>query len=87
MFSKTKIVVAATLMLGIASAARAAGDEINGGFRELASGAVVNDGINPVYHRSLAGSTLAACESRYKSSFDPVTLTYVGRDGKHHPCE
>jgi hypothetical protein len=59
----------------------------NGGYRELGSGGVVKDGVNPVFHPSMhkAGGDAAACEQHFKS-YDPTTGTFLGEDGKRHPC-
>jgi hypothetical protein len=60
----TKIVLAAALAIGTASAALASnendGGNDAGGFRVLGSGAVVTDGVNPVFHRSLRGGASSA---------------------------
>ena len=60
MLTKTKIALAAILVLGAGSLAQAAnendGGNETGGFRELGPGGVVTDGVNPVYHRSLRGA-------------------------------
>jgi hypothetical protein len=50
-----KIAIATTaLVLGTAPLALAADhEEQSGGFRELGSGAIITEGVNPAYHRSL----------------------------------
>jgi hypothetical protein len=48
--------------------------EYNGGFRSLANGSVVSDGVNPAYHRSLQG--VRACEARGKTA----------QQGAHNTC-
>jgi hypothetical protein len=55
MLIKTKIALAAAVMLGAVSVALAADDDQHGGFRELGNGATVKEGINPVDHPSLSG--------------------------------
>jgi hypothetical protein len=55
MLIKTKIALAAAVMLGAASVALAADDDQHGGYRELGSGGTVKEGINPVDHPSLSG--------------------------------
>jgi len=64
----TKIVLAAALTFGAASVALASGDTDHegGGFRSLANGSVVTDGVNPAYHRSLKG--VRACEGHGKTA-------------------
>jgi hypothetical protein len=65
-----------------ASAAWAAENtDPNGGFRELGPGGAVTQGINPAYHSAAA----AKCAKQYKS-YDPSTMTFVGKDGQRHPC-
>jgi hypothetical protein len=60
MLTKTKIALAAILVLGAGSLAQAAnendGGNETGGFRELGPGGAVTDGVNPAYHRSLRGT-------------------------------
>jgi hypothetical protein len=54
MLTKTKLTLAAVLMLGLASAAQAGGqDDERGGFRVGPMGQPMSSGVNPVYHRSL----------------------------------
>lgn len=55
MFIKIKIAAATTaLVLGSAPLALAAEHEDqSGGYRQLGSGAIVTEGVNPAYHRSL----------------------------------
>src|SRR5262249_22691464 len=64
----TKIVLAAALTFGAASVALASGetDHEGGGFRSLANGSFVTDGVNPAYHRSLQG--VRACETHGKTA-------------------
>jgi hypothetical protein len=88
MLTKTAIALATALTLGVASAALAAPDtDPVGGYRELGPGGVVKDGVNPVFHPSMhkAGGDAAACEQRFKT-YDPTTGTFLGEDGKRHPC-
>jgi hypothetical protein len=54
MINKIALALAATLIAGTASVALAADDGTHGGFRELPTGGVVTQGINPVDHASLA---------------------------------
>jgi len=57
--TKTKIALAAIIMLGAGSLAQASendGGNDTGGYRELGPGGVVTDGVNPVFHRSLRGN-------------------------------
>ena len=61
MLTKTKIALAALLILGGAGSAALAASENDGGndtggYRELGPGGVVTDGVNPAYHRSLRGT-------------------------------
>jgi hypothetical protein len=86
----TKIVLATALILGPVSATMATEDNDFGGFRVPGS----MDGVNPVFHPSLrhtidtgaaSANASASCEQRFKS-YDPQTGTYLGFDGKRHPC-
>jgi hypothetical protein len=61
MLTKTKIALAAILMLGSAMTLAQASNENDGGnetggFRLLGAGGVVTQGVNPAYHRSLRGA-------------------------------
>jgi hypothetical protein len=60
MFSKTKMALAAALVLGLASAAQA-GDkddaDVGGGYRVGPLGQSFDSGVNPVYHPSLSGKS------------------------------
>jgi hypothetical protein len=69
----TKIVLAAALTFGAASVALASDQDhdYSGGFRSLANGDVVKDGVNPAYHRSLQG--VRACADH-------------GKRGAHNVC-
>jgi hypothetical protein len=78
MMTKTKIVVAAALMLGTASAVHAQQDKIYPGIVVRPSTAG-----DPNPPSALAGHT--ACQEHY-DTFDLATRTYVGDDGKRHPC-
>jgi hypothetical protein len=62
MLIKTMIALATSLALGAASVALAANenDGQTGGYRELGSGAVVADGVNPIFHPSMHGSARKA---------------------------
>lgn len=71
----------------------------SGGFRVGPLGNSMTSGVNPAYHRSLRGSTAynaynyapetmgpaGPCAMRFKS-FDPASGTYMGFDGRRHPC-
>ncbi len=59
----TKTIVAAALTFGLVTVAQASGDtdHEDGGFRTLANGNYVTDGVNPAYHRSLQN-----CASTYR---------------------
>jgi hypothetical protein len=88
MLTKTAIALATALTLGTVCAALAAPDtDQKGGYREEGAGGIVTDGVNPVYHPSMhkAGGDAAACEQRFRS-YDPASGTYLGDDGKRHPC-
>ena len=81
MLTKT-IAFAAALALGAASIAFAAENtDQGGGFRELGPGGAVTQGINPAYHSAAA----TKCAKLYKT-YDPSTMTFVGKDGQRHPC-
>jgi hypothetical protein len=69
----TKIVLAAALAFGTASVALASDQDhdYDGGFRSLANGAFVKDGVNPAYHRNLQG--VRACVDH-------------GKHGAHNVC-
>jgi hypothetical protein len=83
MLTKTTIALATALVLGIASAAMAAPDtDPTGGYRESGAGAFATQGINPVFHPDSARK----CERSYPRSYDPSTMTFLGRDGRRHPC-
>jgi hypothetical protein len=56
MFVKSKMAIAAALIVGAASVAMAADDDQKGGFRELGPGGTVKDGVNPADHPSLGGA-------------------------------
>ena len=98
MLTKTKVALAAALIFGAASAAQAnePRDEF-GGYRVGPLGQSFQ-GANPVYYRSLRRGGLAYdfvapsldngigdCPARFRS-YDPVSGTYLGFDGKRHQC-
>jgi BA14K-like protein len=88
MLTKTAIALATALTLGTACVALAAPDtDPAGGFREEGAGGIVKDGVNPAFHPSMhkAGGDAAACEQRFRT-YDPATGTFLGEDGKRHPC-
>jgi hypothetical protein len=63
MLSKTKMVLAAALVLGVASAAQAGSKDdadSSGGYRVGPTGQSFEGGVNPVYHRSLSGRSANA---------------------------
>jgi hypothetical protein len=80
MLTKT-IALAAALVLGAAAAALAAGDDPNGGARTFGNGGYATSGVNPSFH----AHTAAECSKKYKT-YDPSDMTYLGKDGKRHPC-
>jgi hypothetical protein len=69
----TEIALAAALAIGTAGAALADNDGYTGGFRELGSGGVVTDGVNPVYHPSMR--TGASNAYGYAPNFTPKHTT------------
>jgi BA14K-like protein len=82
MLTKTTIALTAALILGTGSLALAQSGEQKGGFRELGPGGASTGGINDVFHANSA----AACKKAYPKSYDPSTMTYLGKDGKRHAC-
>ena len=82
MMTRTTIAVATALILGMASTSFAQQSEPKGGYRELGPGGFATSGINDVYHPNSA----AACKKAYPKSYDPATMTFVGKDGARHPC-
>jgi hypothetical protein len=84
MLTKTTVALTTALVLCIASSAMAQSKEGDqrGGYRELGSGGFAQQGINDVFHPNSA----AACKKAYPKSYDPSTMTFVGKDGKRHPC-
>jgi hypothetical protein len=88
MLTRTRIALAAAIILGTASVAWAANEnEDKGGYRELGPGGTVGQGVNPVFHPSMhkPGGDAATCE-KFFNTYDPATGTYMGEDGKRHPC-
>jgi BA14K-like protein len=87
MLTKTAISLVTALTLGTACAALAADTDPKGGFREEGPGGVVTDGVNPAYHESMhkPGGDAVACEKRF-NTYDHVSGTFLGEDGKRHPC-
>ncbi len=82
MFTKTAIALATAVTLGMASAALAANEnDTPGGYRELGPGGAATSGVNPAFHSAAA----AKCAKAHKS-YDPSDMTFLGRDGKRHPC-
>ncbi len=82
MLTKTTIAFMAALILGTASAAMAQSGEQKGGFRESGAGAFSTQGVNDIYHPDSA----AKCKRAYPKSYDPSTMTFLGKDGQRHPC-
>lgn len=82
---KTAMILAVTLsILGTTSAAFAGAqdDDESGGFIIPGS----TDGVNPVFHHDYFGSPPNyACFARF-STYDVVTETDLGIDGRRHPC-
>jgi hypothetical protein len=90
MLTKNTIALAAAVVFSVASSAALAAnenDEQRGGYRDLGPGGTVGEGVNPVFHPSMhkPGGDAAACEQRFKT-YDPATGTFLGEDGKRHPC-
>ena len=84
MMTKTKIALAAALLLGVASAAQAADrdDGYAGGFRVGPTGQSF-EGANPVYHPSLARGAYAsgrvpaqAHETRTPNANEPAYMNF-----------
>jgi hypothetical protein len=84
MLTKMTIALATALILGVASAAMAANEnDQKGGARTFGGpGGGATQGVNATYHPNAA----ATCAKKYKS-YDPSDMTYLGKDGKRHPCE
>jgi hypothetical protein len=84
MLTKTTLALAAALIIGTASAGFANENEDfgEGGYHLGPMGQFLGgDAVNPVYHRSLRGSTAHAsgtCEAHVKF--------YTGLDGVRHSC-
>jgi hypothetical protein len=84
----TMLALASALSLSMAAAALAANEnEQKGGYREEGPGGNVSEGVNPAYHESMhrPGGDAAACEHNFKT-YDAATGTFMGEDGKRHPC-
>ena len=85
MLTKITIAIATALIVGMASVAMAAENssgEQKGGYREFGSGGFATSGLNDIYHPHSA----AACKKAYPKSYDPSTMTFLGKDGQRHPC-
>jgi hypothetical protein len=69
MLTRTKIPLVATLLLGVASAANAAGSkddaDHNGGYRVGPLGQIFSSGVNPVDHPSLARGAYAGARHKH----------------------
>jgi hypothetical protein len=91
MSTSYKIALVAAAFLAATSIAQAANENEdnsgNGGYRELGPGGTVQQGVNPAFHPSMhkPGGDAAACE-RFFRTYDPTSGTYIGEDGKRHPC-
>jgi hypothetical protein len=81
MLTKTTIALTSALILGLASAAVAQQEAPKGGSRTFGNGGYATSGVNAADHPASA----AACAKKYKS-YDPTDMTYLGKDGKRHPC-
>ena len=80
MLTKTKIALAAVLLVGVASVAQAGGRDDadrSGGFRVGPTGQGAQDGVNPVDHRSLARGAYASTRSQTAKKPDGVARTPV----------
>jgi hypothetical protein len=77
MLTKTKMLLAAALVLGVASAAQAGGKDDDGGsgggYRVGPLGQSFDSGVNPVYHPSLQSGSKA---------FDSINLNLQTRPHK-----
>lgn len=81
MLTKIAIPLAMAFTLGVASVALAANEnDTPGGYRELGPGGAATQGVNPAFHKAAA----AKC-AKYKA-YDPSDMTFLGKDGKRHPC-
>jgi hypothetical protein len=81
MLTKTAIPLAMAFTLGIASVALAANEnDTPGGYRELGPGGAATQGVNPAFHKA------AAVKCAKFKSYDPSDMTFLGKDGKRHPC-
>jgi hypothetical protein len=81
MFTKTTIALTTALILGAASVALADNDEPNYGARTFGQGGYATSGVNPAFHANAA----ATCAKKYKS-YNPSDMTFLGKDGRRHPC-
>ena len=71
MFSKTKMILAAALMVGVVSAAQAGGRDDadpNGGYRIGPTGQSFDGGATPVFRPSLSGSSANALVDQIQPS-------------------
>jgi hypothetical protein len=83
MVTKMTIALVTAFIFGAGSVAMAANDEQStGGYRTFGPGGAATSGINAVHHAQAA----SACAKKYKS-YNPSDMTYLGKDGKRHPCE
>jgi len=82
MWTKTVIALAAAIAFGTAAMAGPENDGNLGGYRESGAGGFATQGLNPVFHADSASK----CARAYPKSYDPATMTFVGRDGRRHAC-
>jgi hypothetical protein len=83
MLTKTKIALAAALLVGVASAAQAGDDNAtSGGFRVGPLGQSATSGVNPVDHRSLARGAFASANvpvaaPKNAKTWAPASESYI----------
>jgi len=81
MLTKIAVTLATVFTLGTASVALAANEsDTPGGYRELGPGGAATQGVNPAFHKA------AAAKCAKLKSYDPSDMTFLGKDGKRHPC-
>jgi hypothetical protein len=88
MLTKTKIALAAAVILGSATAVLANDNDRNdvGGFHVGPLGQEMGGGaVNPTYHRSLRSGASAA-EAQASASCEAHVKFYTGLDGVRHRC-
>jgi hypothetical protein len=83
MLTKIMVAVAAAVVFGTAAMAASENETTNlSGYRESGAGAFATQGINPIFHADSA----TKCKKAYPKSYDPTTMTFVGKDGVRRPC-